>query len=418
MAPESNLCYEFGEFVLIPNDKLLIQLKKPVPLVGRDFEILCYLVMHPNSLVRTAELVEAIWGPGTSLKEGNITNHIAKIRKSIGCDPRNPRFIKTVHGKEGYRFIASVEQRNFDSKYVLGKSNSDEDRPALKTISHLFVPVYLGSNFFGRFDGKTKVNSWLQYKEFPIAAGRLCVPESGFGVWHIAEVNQFSNLTEFAVWRKETYHEILTGTHALNAGIKGLLSIPSKEPHFHSVLGSPGYVFSAILASSLGTKRQETTTRMLQVLSCPSALESEKRGKDLNRLELQFLNHGIPNRDLEEFGLPGIDIGFASWDGLSYFRQSREGPGLEASLVEFEIAVQALWWQSKCFGEINLSEDGEGAKMVRKLLPKLKRQFSKIRSISETDSPSQRTMIEAVLKTSRIQKVFEGVVELYRELGS
>jgi len=364
-------------------------------------------------LVRTAELVEAVWGSGAILRKGNITNHIAKIRKALGCDPHKPKFIKTVYGKEGYRFVAGVKQRNFEHKELLDKKEFERSGSALETNSHLFAPVYLGANFFDRIDGKSKTSRWLQYKDFPVGAGRLCVADSGFGVWHVAELNKFSGLTELAAWRKKIYREILDGKHVLNASLKGLLSTSPKDSYFHGFSGSPGYVFSAIVLGNSRIKRREMIRRTLQVLSCPSALESRSDAKDLVQLELQFLNDGIPNQDLAEFGLPGIDMGFASWDGLSYFRQSNEAPGLESDLVEFEIAIQTLWWQCKCFADVLSSGNPSSIEMIWKLLPDLKRRFSQLRSISSTESPSQRTMVEAVMKTSRINEIFEETIGMH-----
>ncbi|MFN8391039.1 MAG: response regulator transcription factor [Bdellovibrionota bacterium] len=70
----------------------------------REIEILQYLKDHQNRPVTRDELLSEVWGYS---KSGNIETrtvdiHIAKLRRKIEANPKNPKLLVTVRG-EGYR---------------------------------------------------------------------------------------------------------------------------------------------------------------------------------------------------------------------------------------------------------------------------------------------------------------------------
>ena len=69
-------------------------------------EVLTLLVESNGQLVTRDQITERIWGKGVFLDtEHGINTAIRKIRRALGDDPEEPRFVQTVTGK-GYRFIA------------------------------------------------------------------------------------------------------------------------------------------------------------------------------------------------------------------------------------------------------------------------------------------------------------------------
>ena len=77
-----------------------------VVLRAKTFALLCYLLEHPGQLATKEEILNAIW-PDTYVAEGVLTVCITELRKALGDDSKQPRFIATVP-KRGYRFIAEV----------------------------------------------------------------------------------------------------------------------------------------------------------------------------------------------------------------------------------------------------------------------------------------------------------------------
>src|SRR5665213_670812 len=98
--------YEFDEFELNPSESLLLRHRVAVPLPKKAFEMLLFLVQKNGHLVEKSDLINAIW-EGTFVEEGNIAVIISMLRKALGEDRSEHRYIKTIP-KRGYRFVAEV----------------------------------------------------------------------------------------------------------------------------------------------------------------------------------------------------------------------------------------------------------------------------------------------------------------------
>ncbi len=86
---------------------------KALPLTPRGIHVLEYLMLHPQEIISRERLLEEVWGWAQSVEvEARVVdNLIARLRKEIKDDARQPRFIQTVTSL-GYSFIADVEGRS------------------------------------------------------------------------------------------------------------------------------------------------------------------------------------------------------------------------------------------------------------------------------------------------------------------
>ena len=73
----------------------------------KAFRVLVYLIKNAGRLVTKSELIDAVWGE-TAVTDNSLTRVIALLRRVLGDDVREPRFIATVT-TVGYRFICKVE---------------------------------------------------------------------------------------------------------------------------------------------------------------------------------------------------------------------------------------------------------------------------------------------------------------------
>lgn len=90
-------------------DMALFELRRggaKVPMEPQAFDVLAYLVVHRDRVVRKEELMDAIWG-GRFVSEAAVTSRIKQARRAVGDDGQAQRVIQTVHGR-GYRFVAPV----------------------------------------------------------------------------------------------------------------------------------------------------------------------------------------------------------------------------------------------------------------------------------------------------------------------
>ena len=101
------LRYEFGDYVLMPSERLLFCAGKPVPMKSKVFETLLTLIRQQGKLMTKDELMTQIWG-NNFVEEANLTQNIFTLRKIFGEKPRDHHFIVTVPGR-GYRFVAQVK---------------------------------------------------------------------------------------------------------------------------------------------------------------------------------------------------------------------------------------------------------------------------------------------------------------------
>jgi DNA-binding winged helix-turn-helix (wHTH) protein len=81
--------------------------ERRVDLAPMAILVLRRLMQQPNQIVPKAELLDAAW-PDTHVGEGVLTLAVNQLRDALGDDPRQPRFIETVH-RRGYRWIGADE---------------------------------------------------------------------------------------------------------------------------------------------------------------------------------------------------------------------------------------------------------------------------------------------------------------------
>jgi DNA-binding response OmpR family regulator len=74
-----------------------------VQLTPLEFEILHLLARDPGAVLSRDELMDRIWGYRDVAGGRVVDSHVARLRRKLGEDGNDPRFIRTVHGV-GYAF--------------------------------------------------------------------------------------------------------------------------------------------------------------------------------------------------------------------------------------------------------------------------------------------------------------------------
>jgi eukaryotic-like serine/threonine-protein kinase len=103
---KSERYFSFPPFAVDTQEKRLCCEGSDIPLRAKTFSLLCYLLERAGQLVSKDEILQQVWA-GTQVAEGTLTISITELRKALGDDAKNPRFIVTVP-KRGYRFIGKV----------------------------------------------------------------------------------------------------------------------------------------------------------------------------------------------------------------------------------------------------------------------------------------------------------------------
>lgn len=108
MQPTQRRIYEFDSFRIDTRECQLSRDGQAIPLTAKVFEILLMLVENRGRTIRKDELMEKVWAD-SFVEEGNLSRNISTLRKVLGDDFHEPRFIKTVP-KRGYRFEPDVRE--------------------------------------------------------------------------------------------------------------------------------------------------------------------------------------------------------------------------------------------------------------------------------------------------------------------
>ena len=101
--------YCFGDIEFDPARFRLARSGQAVHLEPKALRVLVFLLDNRGRLVDKGELQDAVW-PDTAVTENALTRVIAQLRKAMGDDARESRFIETVPTR-GYRFVGDVEVR-------------------------------------------------------------------------------------------------------------------------------------------------------------------------------------------------------------------------------------------------------------------------------------------------------------------
>ena len=98
--------YLFGDVRVDRSRMVVSRAGRQVDLEPKTFDVLLYLLDNRDRLVTKEELIDTVWA-GTFVTPNALTRAIAQLRKTIGDDAQEPKYVETA-ARRGYRFIAPV----------------------------------------------------------------------------------------------------------------------------------------------------------------------------------------------------------------------------------------------------------------------------------------------------------------------
>ena len=91
-----------GDIYIDPAQQKVKVCRRPVSLRHREFSLLLYFMRNPNMVLSAKRICENAWGMEYTQP---IDRAIHELRKQIEVNPRQPRYIQTVH-RVGYKFTS------------------------------------------------------------------------------------------------------------------------------------------------------------------------------------------------------------------------------------------------------------------------------------------------------------------------
>ncbi|WP_395339696.1 response regulator transcription factor [Ningiella sp. W23] len=94
-----------GEITIDQQSRQAVRNGKHLDLTATEFDLLYYLMQHPNQVFSRAQLLESVWGYHHSGYEHTVNSHINRLRAKLENDATDPVYVQTVWGV-GYKFSA------------------------------------------------------------------------------------------------------------------------------------------------------------------------------------------------------------------------------------------------------------------------------------------------------------------------
>jgi DNA-binding response OmpR family regulator len=101
MISKPQASFAIGGFSFAPGELKLTGEKETITLTQRETELLTFLCLHPNKVLKREEILLNVWGKNDFFLGRSMDVFITRLRKLLASDPSVA--IETIH-KVGYRF--------------------------------------------------------------------------------------------------------------------------------------------------------------------------------------------------------------------------------------------------------------------------------------------------------------------------
>jgi DNA-binding winged helix-turn-helix (wHTH) protein len=99
--------FRFADVEVREREFSIIRSGKKLPVEPKAYKVLQFLLHNPERVISKDELLGAVWND-CEVSESSLTRSIAMLRRVLGDDVREPRYIATVP-TVGYRLVCEVE---------------------------------------------------------------------------------------------------------------------------------------------------------------------------------------------------------------------------------------------------------------------------------------------------------------------
>jgi DNA-binding response OmpR family regulator len=101
LIPNSPISYAIGHFTFIPEELKLVNKEQVVSLTMREKELLEFLCLHPNKVLKREDILSHVWGKNDFFLGRSMDVFITRLRKLLVSE--SCVTIETIHAV-GYRF--------------------------------------------------------------------------------------------------------------------------------------------------------------------------------------------------------------------------------------------------------------------------------------------------------------------------
>lgn len=147
MTGRKSSVFSFGDVKVREGEFLLVRATEAFPVEPKAFRVLIYLLQNPGRVVTKEEILESVWND-CSVSDNSLTKSIATLRRLLGDDTREPRYIATVP-TVGYRFLCPVEVVDDGTAGETDQSLEESKGAELKPPAEAAAQTDLDSSGYG-----------------------------------------------------------------------------------------------------------------------------------------------------------------------------------------------------------------------------------------------------------------------------
>jgi two-component system response regulator RegX3 len=107
-APSGRSTLEVGDLRISLDTRTVSKGGEDIELTLKEFELLRMLMEEAGRVVRRGDLMDEVWDPNWFGSTKTLDVHVSSLRKKLGDDSTEPRYILTVRGV-GFRFASPEE---------------------------------------------------------------------------------------------------------------------------------------------------------------------------------------------------------------------------------------------------------------------------------------------------------------------
>lgn len=237
MLPNGLRSITFGDFRFYPQENALFQNGKSISLTPKMADTLVVLLENPGRIVNKNDLLQAVW-PDSFVEEGNLTVTIRQLRKALGDDARDSRYIETVP-KRGYRFISEVTEVNAKGAETISEQPISAKSPirpsSVKRVALAIAAIAIISLFTVLI--LKRLNAALVQSEFPVLVNSFNTEKvSASGRTLLASISQDGKMV---VYTNEVSDKTGVWVRQINSDGNNVEVVPAADFVYGGVAMSP-----------------------------------------------------------------------------------------------------------------------------------------------------------------------------------
>jgi len=93
---------KYGAYEIEQQNREIMLNGKAIELTQKEYELACYMFMHPGRLLSRVHLLETIWGLHAEIDTRTVDTHVSRLRRKLAIAPEHGWEIISIYGY-GYR---------------------------------------------------------------------------------------------------------------------------------------------------------------------------------------------------------------------------------------------------------------------------------------------------------------------------